>query len=71
MDKYAFCELILMSGYFAIVKNHKIELKASYQDLIMMPDKSDPRKLLLKLEEGYLWIGLKDTKMAMDLKKHF
>lgn len=37
----------------------------------MMPDKSDPRKLLLKLEEGYLWIGLKDTKMAMDLKKHF
>jgi len=38
-----------MSGYFAILRNNKIELRANYEELIVITDKSDPRKILVKV----------------------
>lgn len=31
MDKFSYCEIILMSGYFSIIKNHRVEMKIDYQ----------------------------------------
>lgn len=71
MDKYSFCEIILMSGYFSIIRNNRVEIKVDYEQVSVIIDRSDPRKLLIQYENGLTWIGLKDTKTSIELKKHF
>jgi hypothetical protein len=71
MDKYSLCELILMSGYFAMVRNHRVELKIDYEQISVIVDRSDPRKLLVQFEGGLVWIGLRDAKTCLELKRHF
>lgn len=65
MDKYIFCELILMSGYFAVVRNHRVELKIDYEQVTVIVDRSDPRKLLIQFEIGLVWLGLREAKTSM------
>jgi hypothetical protein len=71
MDKYSSCDLILMSGYFSVIRNNRVELKVDYEQASVIVDKSDPRKLLIQYDNGLVWIGLNDAKTSMDLKRHF
>jgi hypothetical protein len=47
-DKFLACQIVLLAGYFVLAQNHRIELKAGYEEVLLFGDKSDPRKLLLK-----------------------
>jgi hypothetical protein len=39
--------------------------------LIVILDKSDPRKMMLQSEVGMIWLGVRDARTSLDLKKHF
>lgn len=54
-----------MSGYFAVVRNHRVELKIDYEQVTVIVDRSDPRKLLVQYENGLVWLGLREAKTSV------
>jgi len=60
-----------MEGYFAIICNQRVELKASYEDAIVFVDKADSRKLNVKMNSYSFTIGMVDTQTTLQLRKHF
>lgn len=63
--------MVLLGGYLVIGVDRQVEYKLPYEDSYLIPDKSDPRKLLL--QSGNLTVSLQfdNLKQTLSMKENF
>lgn len=59
---YADCSLIFLGGYFIIGVNKMVRFKSSYQDCLMVMDRSDASKIIVEIDKKVISVQVENAK---------